>query len=194
MTKRLYTCVILLGCCVGINPLMGGTIVGNATGLASPAVTINFTEFGIPLDTVLTNQYSSLGITFSSGIYQDIGAVRNFSGGKDSVVTTPFTIYFTSPRTSAAVRFVSNAGTSTFTALLGADSVDSFSTETGAPLYYGFTGETFDQIRIAPGGFLNAAFVIEVQLGSAPVPEPSACALLGSGLLGLLAWRGRRKT
>jgi hypothetical protein len=168
---------------VAVAPLKAGIIVGDPTGLASPAVTITFTEFGIPDGTAVTNQYASLGIIFSSGMYQTSGAVVNFLG---PLVTSPFSIYFTSPQSSAAVNLVTNTGTSSFSALLGGAPVDSFSASTGAQAYYGFTGESFDEIQITPGGLYNVGVLVNVQLGSEPVPEPSAFALLGSGLLGLL--------
>ena len=191
MTSRVWVFTILLSLSVGVAPLIGGTIVGDPTGLTSPAVTITFTEFGIPDNTVVTNQYSSLGVIFSSGMYQASGAVLN-SG--TAGVTSPFSIYFTSPQTSVAVDLVTNSGTSSFSALLGGAPVDSFSASTGAQAYYGFTGESFDQIQITPGGLNNIGVVVRVQLGSEPVPEPSTLALLGSGLLGLLALTRKRRT
>ncbi len=189
MKGRLCACVILLGCLVGVAPLKAGLIVGDPTGLASPAVTITFTEFGIPDGTAVTDQYAGLGVIFSSGMYQTSGAIGNFG----PIVTSPFSIYFTSPQSSAAVNLVTNAGTSSFSALLGGALVDSFSAPTGAQAYYGFTGESFDEIQVTPGGFNNVGVVVRVQLGSEPVPEPSAFALLGSGLLGLLALGLKRR-
>ncbi|MGD0499558.1 MAG: PEP-CTERM sorting domain-containing protein [Bryobacteraceae bacterium] len=188
----MYAWTILIGCFLGAHPLFGGQIVADLTGLASPALTINFTELGIPQNSALTDQYASLGVTFSAGMYQGDSDAQNFPAGPNPVITAPFAIYFTSVQSSAALRFVSNPGTSTFAALLDAAPVDSFATSTGAPAYYGFTGESFDEIQITPGGVGSAAFVIDIQLGSSPVPEPSACALLGGGLLGLLAWRRKR--
>ena len=192
MTTRAHVVVIFLCFGVAALPAIGGQIIGSPTGLTSPAVTITFTEYGILENTVLTNQYAALGVTFSSGMYEAGSpgdAASNVSPG--GVATTPFSIYFTSVRSSAAVILVTNTGTSTFAAFLAGAPVDSFSASTGPQRYYGFTGENFDQIQITPGGLLNVGVLTQIELGSA-VPEPSTYALLGTGLLGLLAWRRKR--
>jgi len=90
MKGPLCACMILLGCDAGFAPLEAGVIAGDPTGLVGPAVTITFTEFGIPDDTAVTAQYAGLGIIFTSGMYQPSGAVINFSSG--SIPTSPFSI------------------------------------------------------------------------------------------------------
>jgi hypothetical protein len=130
MKGRLCACMMLLGWVAGVAPLQAGVIIGDPTGLARPAVTITFTELGIRDGTPLTAQYASLGVIFSSGMYQSTGAVVNFAPG--STATSPFSLYFTSPQSSVAVNLVTNSGTSSFSALLGGALVDSFSASTGA--------------------------------------------------------------
>ena len=49
---------------VGVNPAQAASL-NNGTGISNPATTITFSEFPVTNDTALTNQYSSLGVTFS---------------------------------------------------------------------------------------------------------------------------------
>jgi hypothetical protein len=184
---------LLIAVLVAAAPLFGGQMIGDPFGLTSPAVSITFTEFGIAGNTELTDQYASLGVTFPGGVYQDSGAVTNFLTSPTLVVTNPFYVDFTSPRTSAALQFATNTGTSTFTALSHGVAVDSFSFAMGgSALYYGFFDENFDEIRIDVDALLNVGVIINAQLGPTAVPEPSAFALLGGSLMALLGWRRYR--
>lgn len=94
---------------------------------------------------------------------------------------------------------VTNIGTSTFTALLNGSVVESFSASTdttSADNFFGFTGITFDEIRIDAGG--NDVMALDnLQLGTTSVPEPTSMALLGlasiSGIGLRLSQRRRAK-
>jgi hypothetical protein len=184
---------------VACSPVAAGEINSDASGLASPAYTITFDEYSIVQGTPITNQYASLGASFSSGIYFDpqpgffpTHSLGNF--GEAEGETTPIFIYFTTPQTDAALQFITNPGTSTFTALLGGNVVDSFSASTSTSLlYYGFTGELFDTIQIDVGGENNATLFDNLQLGeTGTIPEPATCTLIGVGLAALAFVRRRR--
>ncbi len=102
----------------------------------------------------------------------NLPAARNFAP-----TTNPFLISFTQSQSQAAFSLVTNPGTSTFDALLNNSVVDTFSTATNTTSsnnFYGFTGVTFDAIRVTAA--LNGIAVIDnIQLGTATaqsVPEP----------------------
>ena len=154
----------------------------------------------MPDGTALTNQYSSLGVTFS-GLFSEttnnnvfpninVPAARNFSP-----TTNPFLISFTQSRSQAAFSMVTNTGTSTFDALLNNSVVDTFSTVTNTSSsnnFYGFTGVTFDAIRVTAGS--GPALIDNIQLGTATaqsVPEPFS--IIGTLVGGTAAFRIRKK-
>lgn len=58
-------------------------ITQQLTGLTSPQTTITFDEGGILPETVITDQYQSLGATFSPFLYQtpQTTTAPNFEGG-----------------------------------------------------------------------------------------------------------------
>jgi hypothetical protein len=174
-------------------------ITGSATGLSSPIATLTFSEVALASDTPLTTQFAAFGETFAGvfydpqpGIFPTVSA-GNFDG--TGTIDSPFSVFFTSPVTAAALQFVSNPGTSTFTARLGGTTVESFSAATSVATpfpFYGFQGITFDEILINAGGSNNAALIDNIQTGSsAAVPEPTTLLLLGSGAF--VAWRHRRR-
>ncbi|WP_309738022.1 PEP-CTERM sorting domain-containing protein [Chamaesiphon sp. OTE_20_metabat_361] len=91
---------------------------------------------------------------------------------------------------------VTNPGTSTFNALLNNSVVDTFSTatnNTSSNNFYGFTGVTFDAIRVTAGSNGLAA-IDNIQFGTATaqsVPEPFS--IIGTLIGGTAAFRIRKK-
>ncbi|WP_310419122.1 PEP-CTERM sorting domain-containing protein [Chamaesiphon sp. OTE_8_metabat_110] len=90
---------------------------------------------------------------------------------------------------------VTNPGTSTFNALLNNSVVDTFSTatnNTSSNNFYGFTGVTFDAIRVTAAN--NFATIDNIQFGTATaqsVPEPFS--IIGTLVGGTAAFRIRKK-
>jgi len=176
----------------------------SATGIASPAETITFDEHVLPTSDPVTTQYADLGVTFSPNLYYSsqtgfpniIGNTStNFGNGPNIF---QFSINFLMNQTDAAFAMVSNGTSWDFEALLGNVVVDAFSAlvDTSDPNFFGFTGITFDEIRVTSS--VNDFMIIDnLQLGKAPtssVPEPAPVVLLGIGLAGLLLMKRRQSS
>ena len=185
----------------------------NTTGLASPSVTIDFSEHTFADNTVITSQFSDLGVTFTPNLYYQNTFIPGQPNGPPPDLTNflpnvgglvnPFSIFFSSPVTGAAFVLSTNPNTTMFTALLNGSVVDSGSalTNLSNPMdFYGFTGVTFDQINVSVGadGF---AILDTVQTVPEPdtvqtVPEPSTWVLMlaGGGILaaGIRRLRARK--
>jgi len=184
---------------IGVNPAQAVSL-NNGTGISNPATTITFSEFPLANDTPLTNQYSSLGVTFNGlRVYNDFDGFPNINLPAASnffPITNPFLIGFTQSQSQAAFSLATNGGTSTFTALLNGSVVETFSATTNTSNtnnFYGFTGVTFDAIRVTAAG--NGAGIIDnIQFGTAtaqPVPEPFS--IIGTLVGGTAAFRIRKK-
>jgi hypothetical protein len=186
----------------------GAILINNATGIASPQATITFSEFGVPADTVITTQYAGLGVTFSPNLYQNPqffpdfnidpspDSLSNFQFIGGGPIVVPFSIFFSAVQTDAAFAMITNQNSTLFQSLLGGVVVDSgvLSTGNGSPTnFYGFTGVSFDEIRVAVGGDGNM-ILDNLQLGSTgTVPEPASLLLLGFGLIGLAVSKMRKQ-
>ena len=184
----LAVCLVLIAAEANATP-----ITGSVTGLASPSAVLTFSEVALASGTPLTNQFSPFGLTFLGGTYYDPepGFFPTVSAGNFSApgsngpigLTNPFTIIFTAPVGSAALQFITNAGTTTFTARLGGTTVESFVAPTSlTPLFFGFQGINFDNILINVNAANNAALFDNIQTNTAAaVPEPATMMLVGTG-------------
>jgi hypothetical protein len=177
----------------------------NGTGISNPANTITFSEVPLPTDTALTNQYSSLGVSFTGLFYNPL-PTRTFpnitppSAGNflsTSPTGSPFIISFAQSQSAAAFSMVTNPGTSTFEALLNGSVVDSFSSATAfsniTNNFYGFTGVSFDAIRVTPGGSFSQAIIDNIQFNSAAQSVPEPFTIIGTLVGGTAAMRMRKK-
>jgi hypothetical protein len=176
----------------------------NNTGLVAPAHTITFEEIILPTGTPVTNQYAGLGVTFTPSMYYDVQPVffptHSLANFDFADVHNPVTLTFNEVLGEAAFAMQTNAGTSTFTALLGGVEVESFTAPTTLSIlpdtsqasnFYGFTNIQFDEVRILS----NTTFfqIDNLQFSPAAVPEPGPVAmLLGSGVIGVLAVRRKK--
>jgi hypothetical protein len=180
----------------------------SGTGLSSPAFNQDFTSPSLPCNTAVTGQFAN--VSFSPFVYlcpeSGFGipgnTVGNFTSPTEPAYVNPVLITFSSTQTSADFQMAADDTPYTFTALLSGAPVDSGTATVGysSPVgYYGFTGDTFNQILITQVGAGDGPYWLigDVQGSSAAitsVPEPATLAVLGGalGLLSLMRRRGRQ--
>jgi hypothetical protein len=174
----------------------------NTFGLSDPHSTITFGSQDYPDGTTITNQYQNQGVVFSPNMFYFsnnggsivpptppvfVGAVVTNFIPHDGTVA-PVVISFTQPQTEAAFAVGTQSGTTTyFEAFLGTNLVDSSGATNADSLsndFFGFSGITFDSIKIS--GSVRLVFALDnIQLPTAPVsssiPEPSS-------ILGIIAF------
>jgi hypothetical protein len=182
----------------------------NTSGLDAPAETVDFSEHTFADNTLINNQFSDQGVTFSVDLFyqntfspnmpnSDAPTLTNFNPDNGNGLTNPFSINFTSPVYAAAFVLGTNPNTTLFTALLNGIVVDSGSAPSSlgnAMDFYGFSGVVFDQIIISVGGDAFAVLdTLEFNPGTSvpDVPEPTTWALIlvGAGLAGVMRLRRR---
>jgi hypothetical protein len=199
--RKYLTAAFLLGVLVVPTQAYATSFVNN-TGLASPVTTITFSELGLSVNTVVTTQYAGLGVSFGPNLYQDGqtgfpnitgNTLTNFDQTGAAYVFN-YSIFFNGPVTSAAFASVSNGSTHTFSAYLAGALVESFSNvvSTGLPNFFGFTGITFDEIRVNTAGDFMILDNLQIGQSAAAVPEPGTLLLLGTGLAAVAVGARRR--
>jgi hypothetical protein len=186
----------LLSSLISICAPVGATIINSTTGLTGPTNQLGFDSLGSGI--AVTNQFASQGVVFTEVLSSTSPAplvtlfsdaftnmnqfALNQSGGS-------FQIQFQGTVDEAVFAFMTNSGTSSFSALLQGNVVESFSGVTNLTgRFFGFTGITFDSIEVNPGGQNQAFRLDNLQYGTvtpSSVPEPTTLALLGLGLAGI---------
>ena len=203
MYSRLRSLAVLV--LVLAAPVAGAQSINrSATGLASATQTLTFEgQSG-----AVGSQYSAQGVTFGSGAFFDASgyfsgsggaqtSVNNFGGG----IVNPIDIFFTSAIQGAAFQFITNPGTTTFTALLGGSTVSTFTASTdlngwfgNATEFYGFDNSVaLDQIQINVGNDDGALVLDNLQTGVVSTPEPASMTLVATGLIGMFGVARRRR-
>ena len=192
-----------LACVLLAQPAAATMLAGSSTPIASPDETIGFDEVALGGGTTVTDQFSSLGITFGapgvsyatrvSGRPNFSGpAVLKFGGGTVSIL-------FDHDVTDMSAAITANFGTMTVTSLLDGTQVETFpwtfpnnTVSTNQNNFFGFTGSLFDEVRIDLGGSTSIA-MDTLSYTKAAIPTPGTLPLLAIGLgAGLLCRRHRR--
>jgi hypothetical protein len=168
MLKKLLCC-FLLGSAANATPIINAT-----SGIVSPTQVVTLEEFGtLTTSTVITNQFSAFGVTFSGlspsyanssfvpgpGIFDastafDANYLTNFDGANNQQAPNPAltTISFASTVQAASFGFVTNGSGTTIAAYLGGFLVESFVATPvglGTTNFVGFSGILFDSIQIS---------------------------------------------
>ena len=171
----------------------------NTFGLVAP---VSVQDFNSPVVADYSPAGSVFsGMTFSSNVNVTNAYNGSFGSTGQAIVnfypccSTPSFVSFSSVINNIGFLFVTNPGTSTFSAYMGNTLVESFSAPSNLSSlnrYYGFTGIAFNKIRFDSGGVNNAMLLDNMQFGPSAVPEPETYAMLLAGL-GLLGFARRRK-
>lgn len=212
MTKMTTTISLVWGL-IGLafaTSVQATPVANSSSGLSTPSNVVDFGSNLFPNLTPITDQFSSQGVTFGSNyVYYDFGAsLPSWPSLQHGIITNaddtlqPGYMLFSSPVSAAVFNFYTNPGTTTFSAYLENQLIETFDASTfatwqGSPArFYGFTDITFDKITFSIQGAINTSFVIDnlqFVTDSTSVPEPATLGLLGLGIAGLASTRRRNK-
>ncbi len=203
--KRIFA-VLAVGLLAGPIAAQAAPIVGGP-GASSPTNTVDFSEVAVANGAVLTNQFLSLGISFS-GLYfnpcptclttEPTGSkpdAGNFSASDHTSGTSGVTFDFVGSVTDFSFSFASNGTPFTLEAYLGATLVESLAIDGRIWQSYGFTGSLFDSVRVAytPVAVSSNFLIDDLKWNVTAVPEPGTLVLVGLSLAGLAATHRRKQ-
>jgi len=183
------------------------TVINGQANLSNPAVAVGFDEFPVAPGVEVSNEFASLGVTFSGLLHATGGfSPRANTSGALLFGLGPInaSISFDSVINDATFALSSNAGDVTVTSLRNGSVVETFtaslanttaSNGSGVRLgnVFGFTGSAFDQITFSTSGSAEASFDnLAFNAMPTPVPTPASLPLLLVAAGGLVALRRRK--
>ena len=205
INRFILVSLALLG--LSVSSVNAMTVSDADTGLKEPDFLVDFGSKLYLNDTVITDQFSDLNVTFANGpLYKTTG--ENFPAvagghlvGNDAHGNNPFDILFSIDATDVLFSFRTNPGRSTFTAFLDRvpqETLSMAATDSGKKTgrFYGFTKILFDKITVSADTGAGNYNLDNLQFNAAPlsaVPVPAAVWLFGTALIGLVGF-GKRKS
>lgn len=113
--------LVILG---GLTRTVSATPIENLIGIESPELTITFSEYTFPTGTAISDQYSSLGVTFCAELFYNIDPfffptdfLSNYIPSPYAI-NNPVSIIFDDVQDSASFALQTYFGRTRFTALL----------------------------------------------------------------------------
>ena len=192
-----YKTLLLLASGSSLTSSAHAAFLNNLSGLAAPHQTITFESVALTPNQSVTTEFLGEGVTFSNTFGNaDLNTFPNFSGNRIGdfqsgiVQTGLFSATFSSTLSDVAFALVTAPGTTTFTAFLNGNLVESASAATtfnNVTNFFGFAGIAFNQLTIRTASF-DHVFQLD-NLQTTAVPIPPALALLGGPLVLLRSLR-----
>lgn len=161
-----------------------------ATWAAAAGGVSAITFVGLADGVVVTNQFSGVGVAFTDGNDTVLSSVNFVTDTKGIDAKGSTTLQFGSTQSVIGFDF---PGALHLDLFLGAALVYSSSNfaGSGAGFFAGITGAAFDRV-VVTDWVDQLAFIDNIYIGRAPIPEPETYALMLGGL-GLVGWMARRR-
>jgi len=179
-------------------------MITDNSGFGGGSSLVTFDEVALTNGTIVTNQFSPYGVSFTPNLAIDSGRSTSGFSGQNlqnySPEVNPFSIIFTETVSAFGAYWeTDNSNALTFSAFLSGGLVESFTfTETNCcqtGSFLGFSNILFNEVQVSTSGTHSLIMDNLQYSASSPsaVPVPAAVWLMGSGLLGLMGFNRKNK-
>jgi hypothetical protein len=199
----LFAQVTLATTSASANVVSSSASAGPSFDLPGGEVLLTFDEIVLPSNASITDEYEAYGVVFANSFFDvqgwDLPTGRHISNISPTVNHPYLEITFHDPVAEASFLVITNReniysgpfGRTVFQSFREGEMVSEFIGETDlTQREFGFSGHTFDQVRVYPGGWGNVARLDNLRFS--PVPEPGSAGLL-LGAVACLGWRMRNR-